>query len=126
MYRKYKRPASLTVGLDGNSVTASGLDLFNSSFGGFLGSIGDVVDDDLVSFGTNFGGDGSTKSTGGTGHQDDLGVVGNHVEAAGSLGNAKASSGVLLDESIGCRKDEGGSQGKEGTRRELHGFVFLV
>jgi hypothetical protein len=117
-------PTTLTIGLDGNSVTAGGLDFFDGRFGGIFGSVRDVIDDDLVSLGTDFGGDRSPQSTRGTRHQDDLGVVGDHVQAAGGvgLGDAKACGGVLLDKGVRRRDDEGGGQGKEGTRRELHGF----
>ena len=121
------RDRPLTIGLNGNGITAGGLDLFDGGFGGVLGSVRDVVDDDLVSLGTDVGGDRFSQSTRGSRHQDYLRVVGHHVESAGGigLGNSEARGGVLWNEGIGCGNGEGGGERKKGTSGELHGSVFF-
>mmetsp|Transcript_4741 Transcript_4741/g.12166 ORF Transcript_4741/g.12166 Transcript_4741/m.12166 type:complete len:339 (+) Transcript_4741:113-1129(+) len=117
------------IGLDGNGVTAGGLDLGDGRFGGILGSVGDVVDDDLVSLGSDVGRDRFSQTARGSGHQDHLGVIGHHVESAGGigLGNSEARGCVLRNESARCRHDEGGGERDERAGGELHGCLcFLV
>ena len=109
----------LTVGLDGDGVTTGVLDHLDGFLGGTLGT--GVVDNDLLALLAKLDGDGPAQTAGTAGNEDDLGIVGHHLEgggAGGRSGNGRAGSKGRVGREGRSRGGSGGKCKKRGE--ELH------